>query len=262
MSGNNRGIVLQERDRHLLRELAVMRVIDRELAKVVAGFGSTTRANARLLRLTRAGMLRRFFMGTEIGGTKAVYALSMKGAQKIAVPLRGPRRKQGEALVADFFVRHQLAVNDIYCAAKYANLPALAIHFHRWVAFREPVAPECRLIPDGYVEFDTPAGILSAFLEVDLGNESLTVWSEKVRKYLELAMSGEFERRFGQSRFRVIVTANSDRRLHSIRKMVAMKTQKVFWFANHEAIRQNGLFAPVWVRPLGGHPQRLMELPS
>ena len=36
-------------------ELAVMRVIDREQAKVVAGFGSTTRANARLLKLTRAG---------------------------------------------------------------------------------------------------------------------------------------------------------------------------------------------------------------
>jgi hypothetical protein len=38
MSGNDRhGIVIQERDRHFLRELAVMRVVDREQAKIVAG---------------------------------------------------------------------------------------------------------------------------------------------------------------------------------------------------------------------------------
>ena len=55
--------MVQPRDRKLFEELAVMRVIDREQAKIVAGFGSTTRANARLLALTRAGLLRRFFLG-------------------------------------------------------------------------------------------------------------------------------------------------------------------------------------------------------
>src|ERR1700747_1288720 len=64
MAGNKpSGVVIQERDRHLLRELAVMRVIDRDQAKRVAGFGSTTQVNARLLRLTRAGLRRRFFLG-------------------------------------------------------------------------------------------------------------------------------------------------------------------------------------------------------
>src|SRR4029077_21157851 len=56
MTGNSKTrIVLQERDRHLLKEIAVMRVVDREQAKCVAGFGSLTRANSRLLALTRAG---------------------------------------------------------------------------------------------------------------------------------------------------------------------------------------------------------------
>jgi len=54
MAGNDRKLViLQDRDMHLMRELAVMRVIDREQAKVVAGFGSTTRANARRQRIQR-----------------------------------------------------------------------------------------------------------------------------------------------------------------------------------------------------------------
>lgn len=62
MGGNRRiGMVLQERDRRFLTELAAMRVVDRDQAKAAAGFGSITRVNARLLTLTRAGLLRRFF---------------------------------------------------------------------------------------------------------------------------------------------------------------------------------------------------------
>ena len=100
-------------------ELGVVRIVDREQAKVVAGFGSTTRANARLLALTRAGLLSRFFLGTTAGGAKALYTLSQKGAQLAKVPHRGFRRRKDQALVADFFVQHQLAVNEIYCALKF-----------------------------------------------------------------------------------------------------------------------------------------------
>ena len=79
MTGNNRGIIIQDRDRHLLKELGVMRVIDREQTKVVAGFGSTTRANTRLLGLTRAGVLKRIFIGAIGSGQKALYTISGKG---------------------------------------------------------------------------------------------------------------------------------------------------------------------------------------
>src|SRR5437763_16763456 len=108
---NRQGTMIQERDRHLLRELGLMRVIDREQSKLVAGFGSTTRANARLLALSRAGLLRRFFLGTVAGGAKALYTLSEKGARLVGVPESGPRRRQDEAVVADFFIPHQLATN-------------------------------------------------------------------------------------------------------------------------------------------------------
>src|SRR6266851_328300 len=139
MVGNERSLkeqlsmVIQERDRHLLREAAVMRVIDREQAKIVAGFGSTTRANARLLALTRAGLLRRFFLGTTAGGAKALYALSAKGALLIDAPLRGPQRRKDETLAADFFVQHQLTVNEMYCALKYGALPQ-GVSFRQWMS--------------------------------------------------------------------------------------------------------------------------------
>jgi hypothetical protein len=256
MSGNN-NLILQARDRHLLEELAVMRVLDREQAKVVAGFGSTTRANTRLLALVRAGLLRRFFIGSG-GGRRALYALSLKGAQVVEVPVRGPRRPQDALLVADYFVGHQLAVNGIYCALKYGTIPVPHVTFHRWLSFFEPVVPGISLIPDGYVEFMTPAGIIACFLEVDLGHESQTIWKGKAQHYLQLAVSGKYREQFGHERFRVLVVANSERRLHSIRKTVAEITQKIFWFATLASVG-NGCFAPVWYRPKEYQPTSLIE---
>src|SRR6266536_1586912 len=98
------GLVLQERDRHLLSELATMRIIDREMSKAVGGFRSTRRANTRLLQLTRAGVLRRFFIGSIAHGRKAVYTLSPKGTELVAARLGGISRPAGRLVVGDAFV--------------------------------------------------------------------------------------------------------------------------------------------------------------
>jgi len=258
MGGNDR-IILQERDLHLLRELAVMRVVDREQAKIVAGFTSTSRANVRLLALTRAGMFRRFFLGSG-GGRKALYVLSPKGAQAAQVPCRGPRRPQDAVLVADYFVGHQLAVNVLYCALKYGAIPVPQMTFHRWQSFHEPVVPGIRLIPDGYVELTTPRGITACFLEVDLGHESQTIWKRKVERYVELALSGKYPEHFGHERFRVLVLANSERRLRSVRKTTSAITQKIFWFATLASV-ESDFFASVWFRAGDNQPTKLFEIP-
>src|ERR1019366_7963269 len=116
--GKRRGLIVQSRDLELLRELGVMRVADREQVKIAAGFGSTTRVNTRLLALTRAGLLRRFFLGYS-GAKKALYAVSPKGARVADVPCHGPRRPQETMLVADYFTEHQLAINALYCTLKF-----------------------------------------------------------------------------------------------------------------------------------------------
>jgi Replication-relaxation len=257
-TNRQRGLVLQARDFTVLHELATMRVADREQLKVAAGFHSTTRVNTRLLALTGARLLRRFFLGSG-GGRKALYALAPKGARMIGVPCRGPRRPQNAALVADFFIEHQLWVNNLYCALKFGAIPVPGARFVNWIAFHEPLTPVLRLIPDGYVELATREDIDGSFLEVDLGHEGLPIWKEKARNYLQLAMSGEYEHLFRHPRFRVLVVLNSERRLQSVRAAVAQVTQKLFWFTTLDRAMGEKLFAPVWLRPTGETYQLLFK---
>ena len=124
--------------------------------------------------------------------------------------------------------------------------------------FTRPIAPELKLIPDGYIEFSTASGMSAFFLEVDLGTETLPVWKEKIRQYLQLAASGAFQRTFGHDRFRVLVVANSERRQESIRKTVAAVTEKIFRFTTLENAKSR-FFEPVWLRPVGYEPESLFE---
>lgn len=62
-----------------------------------------------------------------------------------------------------------------------------------------------------------------------------------MRNYLDLAVTGNFEREFKQSRFRVLVVADSGRRLDAIRQAVLPLTDKIFWFATIESIRRDGV---------------------
>lgn len=252
--------IVQPRDRRFFAELATLRVVDIEQAMVIAGFGSISRANKRLRKLTNAGLLRRFNLGSG-GGRKALYSISEKGARLAGVPVRGPRRPQGALLVADFFVEHQLAVNSVYSAVKFGPIPLRDVSFQRWMAFHETISPDLRLIPDGYVEFQTRRGLSAAFLEVDLGTENLNVWKEKTRQYLHLATAGLYRKMFGQDRFRVLVAANSERRKESIRKTVGTITEKIFRFATLENARTR-FFASVWLRPVGHQPESLFEQPQ
>ena len=258
MAGNNKGIILQDRDRHLLRELAVVRLVDREQAKCIAGFGSTTRANTRLLALTNAGLLRRFFLGTTASGRKALYSMSNRGADLVEVPYRGLRRGTDATIVTDFFATHQLLVNEIFCTLKYRPIPIPGVTFIQWKSFYESMDPAIPLIPDGYVELRTPARTLAAFLEVDLGNESRSVWRAKIQSYLRYAISGNFERQFGHAQFRVLVVANSERRLASLRTATAELTDKIFWFVSFESITKFGFWSPAWNRPKDHNPQPLI----
>ena len=259
MTGNRRrGIILQDRDRHLLSELAVMRVIDREMTKLVAGFGSTSQVNMRLLELTRAGLLRRFFIGSIAHGRKAVYTLAPKGSELVAAKLGGITRPAGRLVIGDAYIEHQVGINEIYLAVKYRPAPQAGVRLRRWITFRQSISEAIKLTPDGYFELALGDTIRTMFLEVDLGTEALKVWQQKTASYLQLAVSGEFTKRFGPQQFRVLVVASSEKRLANIRATVTKSTDRIFWFTTFDIIHRDGFWSPVWLRPTGG--QRLSLL--
>jgi len=248
MVGNNRtGIVLQARDLLLLEALELMRVINREQAKVVAGFRSTTRANARLLALTRAGFLRRAY----IGARQAVYWRANTELQRA--------RKKGELSQepAALFLRHRLEINRIHLLAKYAAIPNVGWWFGRWQSFQKPLSATLPLIPDGYFEIDSAQGVRPAFVEVDLGTEAIPVFAKKASLYLQLATSGEFQQLFSRSQFRVLVVTTAEGRMHRLRQAVAKLTDKIFWFAPLDVICPEKFWIASWLRPSGDQPQSL-----
>lgn len=257
MGGNDRKLVIpQERDLHLLRELAVMRVVDREQAKSVATFGSTSRANARLLALTEAGYLRRYFWGSVGGARKSLYSLSARGADLAGVPYRRPRRGQDEVLAIDSLAAHQLAVNEIYITLKYCPVPDGAQRLRRWTTFEAPLAG--MLIPDGYAEIGAAGRPIALFVEIDRGTEGRSVWQAKVRAYLSYAASDDFARDFGIPQFRTLAIVKSEPRLTSLRGATATVTEKIFRFSTFERIERNGFWSAVWQKPKGDERQTLL----
>jgi len=247
-NGNRTALVIQERDRKLLHEFSVFRVIDREQAKLIGGFGSTTRANARLLALTRAGLLKRAFVGTTAGGRKALYSVTPHGAAVLGESVRGLNRPADSILVGDLFVEHQLAVNAVLLAFRHQKTPG-GVRFIRFSVFAAPLSPDARIIPDGYVEAEIAGKVRSMFLELDRGTESSDIWNRKIDAYLKFAVSGDFLANFHQSQFRVLVVCITERRKESLIRTVQKRTDKIFWFTTLTAINHHGLWNAIWVRP-------------
>jgi hypothetical protein len=224
--------------------------VDREQAKLVAGFRSTTRANTRLLTLVRAGLLHRVVVGTVRGGHKFLYSLTPRAARLERVRYRG-RLRQHAVLAGNLFLEHQLRLNALYLDLMHRSSPQRAIRVRRWEVFDQLLSPHARVIPDAYIEIEGPQGLSPAFVEIDLGTESLHVWRKKTHAYLDLAISGEYQRLFGHPQFRVLVILPSDRRLETVRRAVNRVTQKIFWFVTFQSLEDAGFGSARWMRPTG-----------
>jgi len=249
-------VIPTPRDLHLLRELAEVKILDREQVQLATGIHGINRANDRLGRLHKAGLLRRHFQGTAAGGRKAIYSLAHKGAALVQVDrLWRLQHAEDELLIGDSFTAHQMAVNWIWVSAKY-RLP-FGVEFLSWRSFQEPISAALPLIPDGYFEIRFGGEEIAHFIEADLGTESSRVWDRKAQLYVKLATSGEFSRIFKRPRFRVLVSAPSDRRLANICATVRKHTNKIFFFLDQKTIHRDGIYAPLWLRPEGLERQSL-----
>src|ERR1017187_3421250 len=57
---------------------------------------------------------------------------------------------------ADFFVNHQLAINEFYCGLKYGRPPLDGVALGKWRMFHKPIVPGKRLLPIGRLLRQSP----------------------------------------------------------------------------------------------------------
>lgn len=230
-------VALTLRDLRVLDTLGIVGAATSEQLGKLAGFSSKTRRNERLLKLVRAGILGRSFVGTISGGRAAVYALA-HGKGHRASPLRA-----GNA-------SHRLAITEVYVSFAHSpsgNRGDPRLRFERsGISF-----PEHSVVPDAYLEVSVPSGTRAYFLEVDLGTEALSHWTRKAARYLEVASSGSAEVKFGHPSFGVLVVAHSARRLQGIRRAVRTVSEKIFYFTDMSKLTSEGACSPIWLRPEG-----------
>lgn len=142
-------------------------------------------------------------------------------------------------LLGNAFVAHQLALSDLYIVAKQEGL--------RWQQPTSPLSPAVRLIPDALLA----NSIHSFFVEMDLGTETLPVWTKKISEYMRLAISSGFRSIISHSHFAVLVITDSEPRLEALRRHIAKQTSKLFWFTTLNTIIGRGFWSASWHRATG-----------
>lgn len=235
---------LTERDRRLVSLIGEREALTRSQIGKAIGFGSISRTNAVLLRLARHEYLARRTQATLYGTKRAVYVLGANGLEL----LEGPRQRRLRYKdSSDLFLEHRLAVNDVWLAFKVSSRPTLDLT--QWLSDVALSKLGLGLIPDAYLEYRMDGHSFAAFLEADLGSETIRRFDGKVRAYQQLAFGGGYARAFGRRYFRVLVVTDSDRRLANLRRCIEARTDKIFWLTTRAAIEQASVLAAIWSRP-------------
>jgi len=138
-------------------------------------------ANSRLVGGTGAGSARPVYQATEAG---------CRYLGRIDPALRGLRPPSREALSPE----HALACADVALAFVRAARSHTGHAVSDWESERRAaeLLGSSRVVPDGYIVYETSAWEIGAFVEVDLGTESPSRFARKVADYIAVLRSGSW----------------------------------------------------------------------
>lgn len=192
-----------ERDRELIRDIALSHVLSRDQI-VSLYFGSITRANTRLRGLVGLGLLKRletpFF-------SQSLYVIARKGQDLLDNKLC---KLVSSRKASPRYLEHALTVTDARIALTAKSQGKWLFEQQLW---RTVSRYEVR--PDGLLLTRTPV-----FVEVDLGHVSLPKFREKLLGYSALAHSGRCAELYGFSKFNLLaITTGCLRSLHLSRQV-------------------------------------------
>lgn len=202
---------LSEAERLLIGTVGKLRLMTHAQAAVVLGsdarVGGARVARRVLARLTDDGVLAR--LDRRVGGVRAgsagyVYYLGPAGQRLVAYwDGRGMTRGRFRPEPGSRYVRHRLAVSDVYVQALTAErdglLDLLAFDGEPecWRRLTDHLGGQRLLKPDAFVRVGVGAYEDRYFVEVDLASESRSVIAAKLRVYVDYFNTGAEQQAHG-----------------------------------------------------------------
>jgi hypothetical protein len=202
---------LSGRDRAILRSLADFRLMTgRQLQRLYVDSANPVTAARRMRAvMRRLSELRAVVrLDRRVGGIRAgsegyVYGLSGLGHAVLA--LDGDPRRRGRTIweTTPAFQDHVLAIAELYVALRglhrAGNVELLAFEPEprAWRSFPGPSGARLPVKPDAFVAVGVGDLEQRAFIEMDLGTESLPTIRRKCRRYLDYWRSGAEQQRHG-----------------------------------------------------------------
>jgi hypothetical protein len=159
-------------------------------------FGSDSRARARMVRLTRLGVVERFRPLLPLGHGSAPqhYIIGQGGARVLAaerdIPYGelGYRRERVHAWAVSSRLNHLIGVNGLFSALYAAARHHLAAELSTWWSEQRCIAKWGGYArPDGYGRWREASNDVDFFVEYDTGTEPLGRVAAKLDGYADLA---------------------------------------------------------------------------
>ncbi|MEA5358764.1 replication-relaxation family protein [Amycolatopsis sp., V23-08] len=229
--------VLSDRDRHIVDDLARVRVLTGEqltrlhFADLSAASRDRTRRRvlARLVSLKLLTTLERRIGGVRAGSRGLVYALNATGQRFSAArsPGNRPRRPWTPGRL---FLKHTLAVSELYVqlrALERAGELQLTT-FEAEPASWHPDGSGGRLKPDAYIVVRSSDAADAYWLEQDEASEGLPTIKRKLLVYVQFARSGQVGP--GGVIPRVLVSVPNEARRAAVAEVIACLPDPAFQF--------------------------------
>jgi len=264
----------------VLRQLATYQLLT---AEQVALLRDVTLRGARkgLAKLDGMGMVEARYQayGQARGRPAKAYSLSPKGIR--CLESRDPSLENVALTPWDDGAgpAHQLLLNWFLLHVHHISRehPQLLVHMlgglhHPPLKSAENRGGSAEMIPDALfaISCEEQEKTLLFFVEIDMGTESLTSpsWGsrdfrEKILRYQDHFRSAAYKRQEAPLAcdlrgFRLLVVANSPRRLASLCRLVQQTPPSDFiWLTDQASMFAHGLSAAIWAR--GGHQERPAE---
>lgn len=267
-----------------MRDAAIIEVVHRHRVlsteQIAALFFRTTdgrvssQCRTRLRHLARAGLLHcAEQLQTKTDGRRPyLYMLSPKGRDLMIEELGyEPQEIDWQPSYNDVawpYLRHQLAINDVYVAIAL-DVGRIGWTLDKWVDDRilrqmhtervlEPASGlEVAVVPDAYFVLSGRQGspVLQFFLELDRATMTVAAssrrtksWQDKIRAYQVYFDSALVTQRYGTDRIRVLtVTPGVDRQQHLRKATEDVGGRRRYWFTSLAALKApETLTRPIW----------------